>query len=109
MGQQIIKQPDGRLAVFSSVVDAFRQARLRPTRLVRRVILEPYARRRRRRNAIARLRSLDDRLLADIGLTRGHIELAVDGILPRQGRRLSLPVGRGVLAAAAPRGLSMAA
>ncbi|MGW2520422.1 hypothetical protein ACWC09_26105 [Streptomyces sp. NPDC001617] len=23
MGQQIIKQPDGRLAVFSSVVDAF--------------------------------------------------------------------------------------
>ena len=93
----------------ASVVDAFRQARLRPARWVRRFILEPYARRRRRRIAIAQLRSLDDHLLADIGVMRGHIELAVDGILPRQDRRFSRPVGRGAPAAAARDELPMAA
>ena len=80
----------------ASVADAFRRDLLGLARLVRRFILEPYARRRRRRIAIAQLRSLDDHLLADIGLTRGQIELAVDGMLPRRGKSFSRPVERGV-------------
>ena len=66
----------------------------RLAQLVRRSILEPYARRRRRRMAIARLKALDDRLLADIGLRRNEIELAVDGRLPPRGDRLSRRVQR---------------
>jgi uncharacterized protein YjiS (DUF1127 family) len=73
---------------------AFRRVRLRLARLVRRLILEPHDRRRRRRIAVAQLRSLDDRLLADIGLPRGQIELAVDGMLARRGHTLSRPAGR---------------
>jgi uncharacterized protein YjiS (DUF1127 family) len=61
----------------------------RPAQLVRRSILEPYAHRRRRRMAIAQLQALDDRLLADIGLRRNEIELAVDGRLPPRGDRLA--------------------
>lgn len=82
-----------------SLADAFRRDRLRLSRLVRRFILEPHARRRRRRIAVAQLRSLDDRLLADIGLTRGQIELAVDGMLARRGHTLSRPGGRSLPAA----------
>ena len=93
----------------ASVADAFRRDLLRLARLVRRFILEPYARRRRRRIAIAQLRSLDDHLLADIGLTRGQIELAVDGMLPRRGKSFSRPVGRGVPAEKARHELPMAA
>jgi uncharacterized protein YjiS (DUF1127 family) len=40
-----------------------------------------FARRSERRRAIAQLTALDDRLLADIGLRRSDIELAVDGLL----------------------------
>ena len=83
----------------ASVADAFRRDLLRLARLVRRFILEPYAHRRRRRIAIAQLRSLDDHLLADIGLTRGQIELAVDGMFPRRGHTLSRPDGRSLPAA----------
>jgi uncharacterized protein YjiS (DUF1127 family) len=72
---------------------AFRRVRLRLTRWVRRFILEPHARRRPRRIAVAQLRSLDDHLLADIGLARGQIELAVDGMLARRGHTLSRPAG----------------
>jgi uncharacterized protein YjiS (DUF1127 family) len=93
----------------ASVADAFRRDRQRLARLVRRFILEPYARRRRRRIAIAQLRSLDDHLLADIGLTRGQIELAVDGMLPRRGKTCPRPVGRGVPAEKARHELPMAA
>ena len=52
---------------------------------------EPLARWSERRRAIGRLAELDDRLLADIGLRRGDIELAVDGLLadPRVTRRTS--------------------
>jgi uncharacterized protein YjiS (DUF1127 family) len=64
----------------ASLADAFRRDRERVARLFR-LILEPFARRRRRRIAIDRLSMLDDRLLADIGLRRGQIELAVDGKL----------------------------
>jgi uncharacterized protein YjiS (DUF1127 family) len=63
-------------------------------RLVHRYILEPHARRRRRRIAIAQMGMLDDHLLADIGLTRGQIELAVDGMLARRGDSFVRPVGR---------------
>jgi uncharacterized protein YjiS (DUF1127 family) len=57
--------------------------------LMRRQLLEPLARRFERRRAIGRLAELDDRLLADIGLRRGDIALAVDGLLadPRVARR----------------------
>jgi uncharacterized protein YjiS (DUF1127 family) len=93
----------------ASVADAFRRDLQRLARLVRRSILEPYARRRRRRIAIAELRSLDDFLLADIGVTRGQIELAVDGMLPRRGKSFSRPVRRGVSAKEARHELPMAA
>ena len=55
-----------------------------------RQLLEPLARRSERRRAIGRLAELDDRLLADIGLRRGDIALAVDGLLadPRVTRRV---------------------
>ena len=57
--------------------------------LVRRHLLAPLARRSERRRALGQLTGLDDRLLADIGLRRGDIELAVDGLLadPRMSRR----------------------
>ena len=49
---------------------------------------ERLARRSERRRAIGQLAELDDRLLADIGLRRGDIALAVDGLLadPRMRR-----------------------
>jgi uncharacterized protein YjiS (DUF1127 family) len=52
-----------------------------------------FARRSERRQAIAQLSALDPRLLADIGLRRGDIELAVDGLLadPRLARRTPAP------------------
>ena len=57
--------------------------------LIRRHLFEPLARRSERRKAQAALAALDDRLLADIGLRRSDIQLAVDGRLadPRVARR----------------------
>jgi uncharacterized protein YjiS (DUF1127 family) len=57
--------------------------------LMRRQLLEPFARRSERRRAVGQLGALDDRLLADIGLRRSDIALAVDGLLadPRVTRR----------------------
>ncbi|HYZ26130.1 MAG TPA: DUF1127 domain-containing protein [Geminicoccaceae bacterium] len=57
--------------------------------LAQRQLLEPLARRSERKRAIGRLAELDDRLLADIGLRRSDIALAVDGLLadPRVTRR----------------------
>jgi uncharacterized protein YjiS (DUF1127 family) len=78
----------------ATVADAIRRDFLRLARLVHRYILEPHARRRRRRIAIAQMGMLDDHLLADIGLTRGQIELAVDGMLARRGDSFVRPVGR---------------
>lgn len=46
-----------------------------------RQLLDRLARRSERQRAIAQLTGLDDRLLADIGLRRGDIQLAVDGFL----------------------------
>jgi uncharacterized protein YjiS (DUF1127 family) len=55
--------------------------------------MQPLARRSERRQAIAQLTALDARLLADIGLRRSDIELAVDGLLadPRVARRTPAP------------------
>ena len=52
-----------------------------------------FVRRSERREAIAQLSALDPRLLADIGLRRGDIELAVDGLLadPRMAQRTRPP------------------
>jgi hypothetical protein len=47
--------------------------------------------------------------LADIGLARGQIELAVDGMLARRGHTLSRPAGPSWPAAAAGRELPLAA
>lgn len=86
-------QDDGaaRLPGRASVAEAVRRDRERLARLVRRHVLEPYARWRRRRIAIDHLRAMDDRLLADIGVPRGQIELAVDGKLPTRGEILPRP------------------
>jgi uncharacterized protein YjiS (DUF1127 family) len=57
-------------------------------------LLEPIARRSQRQRALAELAAMDDRLLADIGLQRGNIALAVDGRLADPGvvRRTSAAV-----------------
>jgi hypothetical protein len=59
-----------------------------------RCLLAPLLGRSERRRALTELAAMDDRLLADIGLRRGDIELAVDGRLadPRIARRASGPV-----------------
>jgi uncharacterized protein YjiS (DUF1127 family) len=59
------------------------------TGLVRRHLIEPIRSRSQRQRAVAALAAMDDRLLADIGLRRGDIVLAVDGRLadPRVTRR----------------------
>jgi uncharacterized protein YjiS (DUF1127 family) len=85
-----VSKPLGR----ASVADAFRRDLVRLAQLVRRFILEPHARRRRRRIAIAQLEAMDDRLLSDIGLKHSEIELAVDGKIARGVDTLSRPVGR---------------
>jgi uncharacterized protein YjiS (DUF1127 family) len=53
-------------------------------------VVQPLVRRSERRRAMAQLTALDGRLLADIGLRRSDIELAVDGLLadPRVTRRM---------------------
>jgi uncharacterized protein YjiS (DUF1127 family) len=78
----------------SSIADAIGLALARVARLIRRSVLEPYARGRRRRIAIAALVALDDRLLADIGLRRGDIEPTVDGMLARRDDASPPPVTR---------------
>jgi uncharacterized protein YjiS (DUF1127 family) len=87
----------------AGVADALRRDLVALRQLVRRLVLEPLARRRRRRHVIAQLRSLDDRLLADIGLMRGQIELAVDGMLARPRKPLPWPVGPAAVPADATR------
>jgi uncharacterized protein YjiS (DUF1127 family) len=58
-------------------------------RLARRSILKPYIRRRRRRIAIAQLKALDNRLLADIGVRRNDIERIVDRLLASRDNTMS--------------------
>jgi uncharacterized protein YjiS (DUF1127 family) len=61
--------------------------------LTRRHLLEPLARRAQRRRAHGDLAAMDDRLLADIGLRRSDIQLALSGRLadPRLTRRAPAP------------------
>ena len=75
--------------LFMTVVG---RAMMRLALLIRRSILEPYAFRRRRRIAIAQLKALDDRLLADIGVQRNDIERTVDAMLARRDDSVSPPV-----------------
>ena len=50
----------------------------RLVQLVRNAVLEPYASHSRRSSDMDRLKVMDDRLLADIGLRRNEIERVVD-------------------------------
>ncbi len=77
----------------ASVGAAFRPDLLRMQRLLRRSVLEPYARWRQRRIAVAQLDALDDHLLADIGLTRSQITAAVGDMIPRPATTVARPVG----------------
>lgn len=81
-----------RYSLNFAIASAISRGVLRLARLVRRSILERLARRRRRRIAIAQLKAMDDRLLADIGVARGEIERAVDGMLSL--RRAGRPAER---------------
>lgn len=76
------------------IATAIRRGIGRLALLIRGSILEPYARRRRRRIAISQLRALDDRLLADIGVQRNVIEWVVDGLLARRDNVVSPPAAR---------------
>lgn len=67
---------------------------LRPAQRIARSILDSYAGWRRRTIAIDQLRMLDDSVLADIGLRRDQIELAVDGLLRRRSESWELPAER---------------
>lgn len=49
-----------------------------------RAVYRAQRRRRQRRAAIRDLRTLDDRILRDIGMTRGDIPEVVDGLLSRR-------------------------
>jgi uncharacterized protein YjiS (DUF1127 family) len=68
---------------FFPVANAIGGALAHLARLIRKSVLEPYVRGRRRKIAIAQLEALDDRLLADIGLRRTDIVPAVDRMLAR--------------------------
>lgn len=52
-------------------------------RLVKRTILEPIIRWRKRQATIAALSSLDDRILQDIGIARGEIARVADEMIRR--------------------------
>ncbi len=90
-GRQPVRLEPSSSCGFPSVVTAVGQAMMRLALLIRRSILEPYARRRRRKIAIAQLQALDDRLLADIGVRRNDIERTVDRILTRRDESMSVP------------------
>jgi uncharacterized protein YjiS (DUF1127 family) len=45
-------------------------------------VIEPWRRARRRRRDLCKLRSLDDRLLADIGVRRSDVEAVLYGQMP---------------------------
>ena len=87
------RQAQAMAAAIGAGWRALRWGRSSVADLVRRQLLEPLARRSERKRAIGRLAELDDRLLADIGLRRGDIALAVDGLLadPRVTRRAPAP------------------
>ena len=72
---------------YDSHLDAAYRARDEALRTIARAIVGAYQawrRRRRRIAAIRELETLDDRLLADINLSRGRIGDAVNGMLDRE-------------------------
>lgn len=56
-------------------------------------IVGPFKLALRRRQTIAQLRGLDDRLLADIGLERGMLDQVADGVAAREAGIRTKPVG----------------
>ena len=75
------RQAQAMAEAIAAAWRATRRSVVGATRLLRGYLLAPLARRSQRRQALAALAAMDDRLLADIGLQRGDIELAVDGRL----------------------------
>jgi uncharacterized protein YjiS (DUF1127 family) len=63
----------------------FRRAVIGSAGFLRRALIEPIVRWERRRATIRALSSLDDRMLADIGISRNEIDQMVLGRLPRRG------------------------
>jgi uncharacterized protein YjiS (DUF1127 family) len=82
---------EGRRLHARAMAEAFRSAVDGVAAVVRR-LGERLAGRSARHRAVHQLSGLDDRLLADIGLRRGDIELAVDGGLtdPRMRRQAAM-------------------
>ena len=77
------EQPSqGRTAGLSALVD-----------FVATNIVGPIKLAMARRKTIAQLRGLDDRLLADIGLERGMLDQAADGVAAREAGIQTKPVG----------------
>jgi uncharacterized protein YjiS (DUF1127 family) len=69
-------------------------------------LFEPWLRARRRKRDLCRLRSLDDRLLADVGLRRSDVEAVLYGQMPldqlrRQDERAAVRAAAAVTTAAA--------
>lgn len=82
------KTAPSHLRRFPSVAIAVRRGMMRLALLIRRSVLEPYARRRGRKTALAQLKALDDWLLADIGVRRNDIERIVDRLLAGRDERM---------------------
>jgi uncharacterized protein YjiS (DUF1127 family) len=68
----------------SSWYGVVRRALLGSARFVARALIGPIVRWERRQATIRTLSSLDDRMLADIGLWRSEIRQVVDGRMPRR-------------------------
>jgi uncharacterized protein YjiS (DUF1127 family) len=65
---------------------------------VGRSVLSGVATARRRRAAIRQLNALDDRMLKDIGISRGEIQYVVDGQLSAERAATQTPPGHGEIA-----------
>lgn len=87
--ERTIARPMGRAeATHGALLENAIFRRLSVARLadmIRKTIREPYVHWRRRNIAIAQLEALDNRILRDIGLERGQIASAVDGMLACRG------------------------
>ncbi|MGD9507511.1 MAG: DUF1127 domain-containing protein [Geminicoccaceae bacterium] len=80
-----------RYALGLAIAESISRGILRLVQLIRDTVLEPLARRGRRREDMERLAVMDDRLLADLGLRRSEIARVVD---PPRGDRSTRPTWR---------------